>query len=122
MNETIEQLKPLMTEVASKIGQTAEWGWGVVVKQQIAYGIVAVFLALIGLITLILTYKVYYKWLKKNEKKIIENDYGNPFYGFLVGLVMLGIGMFISGTVNAILRLYNPEFYAIQFFINLVSK
>ena len=47
MGNTIEQLKPLMVDVASKIGQTAEYGWDVILKQQIACGIMAIFVTVI---------------------------------------------------------------------------
>lgn len=111
MENYIEQLKPLFAQVADKIGQGTSFGWEVVLRQQIAYGIIAIFVAILGLagiIGLII-------WHKKDED--LMDDTG----GGILLIWVLTLILFIAGTISAILYLTNPEYYALQFFINLVK-
>lgn len=100
-----------MAEIATKIGQTAEWGWGVVLKQQVAYGIIGVFVSIISLTLLIR----FHKWVVREEA---FNDDGGEA---LILVYFFLFVFFVGPAISAILHLFNPEFYAIQFFINLVG-
>ena len=105
--QTIDKLKEVFTPIADKIGQGAEFGWEIVVRQQIAYGIVLIFVAIVGIIVIIAGYRI---------SKILEDE------GLvLVTSFMVGGTMFITGSIYGILYLINPHYYAIQFFLNLVS-
>lgn len=109
MEQYIEQLKPLFSQVAEKIGQGAEFGWEVVLRQQFAYGFVALFWALLGLVGMIAVYKIcnkYGDW-ETDEWVWVMSIFGGGL--FLVS--------FIVGAINAILYLSNPQYYALQFFI-----
>ena len=50
MEKYIEQLKPLFEKVADKIGQGAGYTWEVVLRQQIAEGIVNILIGICGII------------------------------------------------------------------------
>lgn len=113
--ETINQIKELILPIAEKIGQGGEFGWEVVVKQQIIYGSIFVFIGLIGIIGLSIILKNR-KWFLEYSKSPFESD--RPFY--LVALLVLVLAMLIIG-IEGIARLCNPEFYAIQFFLDLVK-
>ena len=116
MNETIKQLEPLFNEVAEKIGQGANLGWEIVVRQQIAYGLISLFLGVLGL-AIIISAVIYVK--KKNKE---DFDWSHSEASFAVGSsIFVGLTIFTGGSITAILYLTNPEFYALQFFINLVK-
>jgi len=108
--EIIDQLKGIFTPVAEKIGQGAEFGYEVVIRQQIAYSIVAVLFAIMGFIGLIVFYKIV-KSGRREEHVIV------PSYMLLLPAAAIS---FVWGSIYAILHLINPHYYAIQFFINLV--
>ena len=110
MEKYIEQLKPLFEKVAEKIGQGANFGWEVVLRQQVSFGIIAGFLGVMGLVMLLLGIKLY----REEEKEYADIKIAY-FFMILIG----GVG-FVAGTINAILRLSNPAYYALQFF--LLSK
>ena len=121
MEQYIEQLKPLFSKIAEKIGQGAEFGWSVVFRQQIAYGVVTAFIAICGFLGMFLVYRAY-KNIK--AKEIAKIDLAIEYEGLLIWIVAGGIvsGIaFIAGTINAILYFTNPAYYALQFFINLVK-
>jgi len=117
MDQYIEQLKPLFTQVADKIGQGAEFGWEVVYRQQIAYSIVAIFVALFSLILLYL----YIKDIKEEKEKEKEEEFDEDTWSFIVLLGMLILTPTIWASIYAILHLINPQYYALQFFIKLVQ-
>ena len=110
--QTIDKLKEVFAPIAEKIGQGAEFGWQIVVKQQIGYGIMGLFLAIGGIVFIIIGFKVY-----KDKIKINEHDKDTVVYF----LIIPGLATFILGTIFGILHLFNPEYYAIQFFLGLVK-
>ena len=65
------------------------------------------------------------KWIKdENEegghfKRNFDDRPGSMFAIILLSII--GGISFISGTVDAITHFINPEFYAIEYFINLVK-
>ena len=110
--DIITQLKEVFTPIASKIGEGAEFGWIVVVKQQYVEATIGLFFALIGFITLILTYR----FVKKNWEELGEGD---VFIALMIGIA--SAFSFFIGSTEAITHFINPEYYAIEFFINLVK-
>ncbi len=118
MENYIEQLKPLFSQVTEKIGQGVELGWDVILKQQIAFGWTALFMSILGLIGMFVVYKLLTH--KDNDGDGVDWD---DMWPSLV-LIFLGGGSllaFIKGGIVAILRLTNPEYYTLEFFINLVK-
>ena len=110
MDKYIEQLKPVFAQVADKIGQGAEFGWEVVLQQQLTYGIIALFIAGISIIVLCLMGFLY---------KQIKND--EDLLGPWIFCTLVTIIGFIWASIIAILHLMNPAYYTLQFFINLAK-
>jgi len=120
--EAVESIKEIMTPVAQKIGETAEWGWGVVVKQMYVEATLATVYIVIGLIALGVGVSIV-KWMYSKAK---ESEYDGE--GWIAGcfvisaIVCLSTIPFILANIHtAVTHFINPEFYAIQFFIGLVK-
>lgn len=121
--ETVIAIKEALTPIAEKIGQGAEFGWEVVVRQQFVEAI-TMFVALgIGLVFLFVGI-----WAACS---LTSRDWDSPVITkkSFIALAGLGIGFFMSlisfiGVFagSAIGRLINPEYYALQFFISLGTK
>lgn len=119
--DIITQLKEVMTPIALKIGEGAEFGWEVVMKQQYVEAVVAFSFLFFGIILLLLGYYLSVKtdWNSR------DNNEGKTGVPAMVLLVIGGIITFFAFLTvlfeSAIGKLINPEYYAIQFFINLVK-
>ncbi len=111
MNDTIAQLTPLFEKVSEKIGQGAMFSWEVILKQQITYGIIFTILAVISLAGVIIMSKLY-----KNSPKSYGSG-GEPFFFFIIVFSVCCLGFMIG----AILYLFNPEYFALNYFLNLVK-
>lgn len=111
--ETIESIKEALIPVAEKIGETAEWGWGVVLKQMYVEATLGLFWAIIGLVLALVAYKV-----AKGQ-----DDFEDNFLSYLFSVlgILMGVIAFVVGFTIAITHFINPEFYAIQFFLGLVQ-
>ena len=82
MEQYIEKLTPLFQKVAEKIGQGAEFGYEVVYRQQITYGIIALFIAICGV-------SLFFTGLKLKVSKQ-EWEYGEGKSVLKVLLIILG--------------------------------
>lgn len=118
MNEqTINQIKELLAPIGEKIGQGAEFGWEVVMKQQTIIAVSGILWVLFGIIILFTIYKVVSNGLKKDEYFFEEVwPVLLIFFGGIAGIVMI-----VGGTSDAVTHFINPEYYAIEFFIGLVK-
>ena len=114
--DMINQLKELFNPIAQKIGESTNFGWEVVLRQQIIYGILNLMAVLVGIIIAIITYKLW---------KHFSEDSNFNFQDGRTGIIVIGsiisLGLIIRGLVFGIPYLLNPEYYAIQFFINLIK-
>ena len=108
--ETINAIKEALTPIAEKIGQGAGFSWEVVLQQQFIkgmwFGIAAV---VIFLITLALAFGSY---VESKDDSEASAGFGLAAFATLLISMILAFHFFS--------RLYNPEYYAIQFFINLI--
>ena len=114
-SSTINQIQVALAPIAQKIGEGAGYVWGVVVMQQIVYGYIGLFVAIVGLISFIWVYIATKKFIAKNGR----TD------GSIACSVILGGGSlvaFIGGIIYAISYLINPAYYALLFFITLGQK
>lgn len=119
-DDTINQLKDLMTPVAQKIGEGAQFGWEVVIKQQYVEAGIGLFFA-IALCPLALVVGTWF--LKKGRKMHEESNWTDWEVPTLLGWVLyvFATGAFVIGSITAITHFINPDYYAIQFFISLVQ-
>lgn len=109
--ETIEKIKEVLAPVALKIGEGAEFGWGVILKQQYVNAVSGFFWGIVGSVGFVL----FLGWFIKKDKSYWEMAwFGSSLV--LVGLFLMGM----CGFQVAITHLINPEYYALRFFIDLV--
>jgi len=116
--DIINQIKELLTPVASKMGESAEFGWEVVVRQQYVGAIIVFSTILLSVITGIIALVL--------SKKVKDWDTDMPtvrqILVLLIGFVsVVGIIYGFAFCGEAIGKLINPEYYALEFFINLVK-
>lgn len=120
--ETINQIKELLTPVAQKIGETAEWGWGVVIKQMYVEAVLGTVGFVVGFILLFIAKKMY-PAIKKSWGDGKDEDVIIAVGGGVLSVILLAIGSVLisSGGYTAITHFINPEFYALRFFIDLIK-
>lgn len=120
--EIIDKLKEVMTPIAEKIGEGAEFGWITVLKQQYVEATIGLFFAMLGIVGMIIVYKVTRKFWNTIESNYSFKKYENDgIVVFAVLGIFFSIFAFIVGSISAITHFINPEYYAIEFFINLVK-
>lgn len=123
MNEDIiVKLQEVFTPIAAKIGEGAEFGWEVIMKQQYVVAILGVVQFMFGVLLAIGTYSFVRYAIKRNKD---NRGYYNDWTA--VGIVVSTFGgvfaitSIMCGFYDAITHFINPEYYAIEFFINLVK-
>jgi len=120
--QIIEQLKEVFTPIAAKIGQGAEFGWEIVIRQQYVEAFIGLGQLILGIIFLVGTFFIVKKAIKE-----CNDANANAFDWMMVGVISaifggsFGLFFLISGFHTAITHFINPEYYAIQFFLNLVQ-
>lgn len=120
MDQYIEQLKPLFEKVAEKIGQGAEFGWAVIMKQQYVVAVLGLGTAIMGLVLAYIVYKICKKSIQECEK---DEYSGWSMIGVAAGVAggILSLFMIMQGSYDAITHFVNPEYYALEFFIQQVK-
>lgn len=125
-NEIITKLQEALAPVAQKIGEGAEYGWVVVVKQQFAIGVVdtltGVALLVLSVCSILLMCKGYK--LPRSNREYSRGEFTGESIGLILcggmGLLFFGMCAF-SLLQSGIMHMVSPEFYALEFFINLVK-
>ncbi len=119
--ETINAIKEALAPVADKIGQGAEYGWIVVLKQQYVVAVGNFIMSAVGLLLLvgaIFAAKHAYKRMTTPEDRYDMEFPVAPFLTILLGIP--GALMLFGGLYDGIAHLINPDYYALEFFIGLV--
>lgn len=117
MEQYIEQLKPVFASVAEKIGQGAEFGWEVVIRQQFVEAIIIIVGFLVGIILIFLRY-----WIGRSDPWEDITVRSGVAFCLIITAVFLIIATLLELIVGGgIGKLINPEYYALEFFINLVK-
>ena len=119
--ETITKLQEIMAPVASKIGEGAEFGWEVVMMQQYVSA-VGFFLGTFVAILMFVEGGLLSRYGFRHEPRNSYDDTGSG--QVVVGLFLAGVGLFIFVVTlyEGLARIINPEFYAIKFFLDLVTS
>lgn len=112
--ETIESIKSVLSPVAEKIGQGAEYGWEVLVAGQFAEGVGLLVIALTLISIVLLCYVV----AGAVEKK---TDADGAIYGMAFGINLILLIPILALLYEGILRVIAPEYMAIKFLISLGS-
>ena len=118
--EVIEVVTTALQPLAEKLGTTAQYVWGLQVKQAYVDGSIALVVLLFGIALI----TVAILWMKKINDNL-ETQRNTEMDGFgVVASVILFIAGFIFLYINVptILNCFiNPEYYALQHLINLVK-
>lgn len=114
-----EQTEKLLSELAEKLGTTAEYLWEVLVKQAPVAGIGEVLSLVAGFVTLSVISFVFLKLYKKyTEGSSYSIGDGDVFVGmitFLVGMVWVAFFFIsINSITNIITCFTNPEYWALK--------
>lgn len=117
--ETINQIKELLAPIGEKIGQGAEFGWQILVKQQIVEAYTSLLVLVLGIILTIFTVHLAKKSDWRSDSPPGWNEMISAICG-IIGLIALLIGLIYFLSVG-IGQIVNLEFYAIKFFIGLVK-
>lgn len=124
--DIVNQIKDFLAPVADKIGQGAQYGWSVVMRQMVIIGIADAIGALVALVVLIGAIVLVVEAGKKSDdtkksyddkKEAEEEAEIIKGVGLFIGLVAL-IAFCICSYV-AVAHLANPGFYTLQYFIGL---
>lgn len=114
--KTIEQVKELLIPLANKLGEAAQWGWIVIMRQVYVDAIISTvwcfILSLILVFFIIFIIKIY-----KNEN--IDEDISIPVIGIGIPISLIIIFFMCCNLSTAISHFINPEYYAIKEILNL---
>lgn len=116
-----EQTTKLIEELASKLGTTAEYLWGVLIKQ-------AFYEASITLVQILCIFLFCFIFFKVHKKLSVKKEYngyeetGYSYYEesaivpmFFVGIVLAILLLIAFFSVNTVINGYfNPEYWALQ--------
>lgn len=108
--ELITQIQTALAPVAEKIGQGATFGWETVMRQQIAYGVADLFVSAVALVGFIASLKLW---------KLVKED--DDLYPLAIFASLFSVPIFLIFGIEGIFRLVNPNYYAIEFFMDLVQ-
>ena len=111
--QTIDKLKEVFQPIADKIGQGAQFGWEVVLRQQYIEAFMGLFYGLIAVGAL----TVSFFWARKIMKESWDEISWIPFSIWTLAWIVLGL----IGLETFIGHILNPQYYAIEFFIGLVK-
>lgn len=122
-----EDLKVLFSAVADKIGTGADFAWDIVVKQQTTEGVGMLIGAVLAYIGAAYMSGIAQKCkLKSQKERETHGRYGDSgewaagqFFSALFGLAIAAWGSWL--LIHGVMHIMNPEFYAIEFFVNLVK-
>lgn len=128
--QVMDKIFSYIDAMASKLGVASQYVFVTLVKQQVIQGIVDLFTSIIVLIVAFIGFKVITKLTVKASKEIKEHNNKSP-YGYkkdwmdyphiILPSVSVGIILIFAVLVtildtmpNAILKISNPQYYAIQ--------
>lgn len=111
--ETIDSIKEAMAPVADKIGQTAEYGWEILVWGQFAEGVAMLLIGLVGI-------GVSFFVLRWGKNRYTEDEYD---FGASMALFFGSFGACIFAAIIYIglISVIAPEYAALKFLIGSVK-
>lgn len=118
--ETIEKLKEVFAPIALKIGEGAEYGWTVIIKQQYVLAVGSAIIALISAVVM----GVGIWLIRRGLKYQADSHYDSTkevMTAIGIGITALGTVVLGFSSFDVIARLINPDYYAIQFLMQMVS-
>lgn len=117
-------LKALLAGVSEKIGEGAGFAWEIVVHQQFAIGITKLIWASLFLIPIICLAIITYQCGKQAVKSKHDADEAQGWICVMFLLLAIIGGLLIGAfgfIQDGVLHVLNPQYYAIEFFVNAVK-
>ena len=113
IKEMIDVVTTALQPLADKLGTTAQYTWSLQVKQAYVDGSIALVAVLFGILMIIPT--IYLNWKYKNE-------YEFELWATLSIIpITIGLGLVFLNIKTVFTCFINPEYYAIQQLIYLVK-
>ena len=114
-------LKILLERVSLKVGEGAEYAWATVVKQQYTIGVSDLIWASLFIVVgiTLATFAILCGKQANSHRHDVDTYFGGmiAFGLFAILSTVIGFGFLTSGVMHII----NPDYYAIEFFVNLVK-
>lgn len=119
----MEELKPLLEELARQLGTTVGYLWGILIQQANVF--VVIYICYVILFSLLVvsalkTVKIFVYWLEENDE-----DW-RCWASFVVGAVLIifsiltGLGL-ITNVSSFITAILNPEYWALQQILDVIK-
>lgn len=121
--ESTKQIIDAITPLADKLGQGAAHLYAIYVRQMVAEGVAGLAFSLILVALLGAAWFTYWRMIK--SKALLDPDYPDYWGYILVGIFaglasLVVIGVILGMSYDAILKLANPEYAAIDRIITTV--
>jgi|SRR5581483_6776945 len=121
--DTVKAIQQALQPVADKIGQGAQYGWAIVVKQQYIEGVTSLITFALWLVVLTIAGGFLFRGLTKYDW---ERDAGGKYAVYFIAggitFVIVFLGIIIADPFTwGLKHLLNPDYYALQFFISLAN-
>src|SRR5690606_1291511 len=112
-NSMSKETAKLLEQLASKLGTTTEYLWGILLKQAFISACIGVFYLTVALIG---AYGIY-RWWKHLDVKVIKwddpKDYWAPFY-IVLAMWCVFFAFAFTGLHDSFYGFFNPEYWALE--------
>lgn len=116
MNIQIEEIKPLLAEISTKIGEGSEFAWEATIRQQYIEGFEGIVYIILGIAGIYAAYRLI---SFAAESRSMEIEFWGSMIGFIGGAI--SVFMVLAGLEQAIYHLANPEYQAILDLIKMIN-
>ena len=123
----MEELAPLLNELAAQLGTTVDFLWGVLLYQAYISAIGHIVLYSIYLVLVPVSFRYVIPWLKLGYDREMKKDrYGRSVDLCVAGITTVGVLLFaLTATVigfipDLITKLMNPEYWALQQILEVI--
>lgn len=123
----MEELAPLLNELAAQLGTTVDFLWGVLLYQAYISAIGHIVLYSIYLVLVPVSFRYVIPWLKLGYDREMKKDrYGRSVDLWVAGITTVGVLLFaLTATVigfipDLITKLMNPEYWALQQILEVI--
>lgn len=123
MNEVVvDKIAAYINELAAQLGVASEYVYAMMVRQMVIEGVVYSIILSLGLIVLSwMTHKAY-RYYIYIEKEMFEDGEGIGILAMILG-ALSGLLLIINliETPANVMKIFNPEYYAIKDIIEMIS-
>lgn len=119
----MEELTPLLNELAAQLGTTVDFLWGVLVRQAQIFVIIHIVYWILWIISLLIAYRVTL-YLCKNLEKIDDAQYfGKIILNAIPWAIVFILGFIqLAALSDFITALLNPEYWALEKVLEFIKQ